>query len=106
MNGKGDKLRKGANLALYWENYDKIFRKKKFEEDEEINVMGYGQPFMTYVPDVPSTCCSKDEMPDLQNILTDYCNAQAQKLKDEGLYDEMVKIYQKFGSQNKIFQEK
>jgi hypothetical protein len=28
MNGKGDKIRKGANLALYWENYDKIFRKK------------------------------------------------------------------------------
>ena len=27
--GKGDKLRKGANLNSYWENYDQIFRKKK-----------------------------------------------------------------------------
>ena len=27
--GKGDKLRKGANLNSYWENYDKIFRKRK-----------------------------------------------------------------------------
>jgi len=27
--GKGDKLRSGANLNLYWENYDNIFRKKK-----------------------------------------------------------------------------
>lgn len=27
--GKGDKLRKGANLEKYWENYDKIFCKRK-----------------------------------------------------------------------------
>lgn len=27
--GKGDKLRKGANLPSYWENYDKIFSKTK-----------------------------------------------------------------------------
>ena len=27
--GKGDKLRPGANLNLYWENYDNIFRKNK-----------------------------------------------------------------------------
>lgn len=27
--GKGDKLRKGANLNSYWENYDQIFRKRK-----------------------------------------------------------------------------
>ena len=27
--GKGDKLRKGANLPSYWENYDKIFAKRK-----------------------------------------------------------------------------
>ena len=25
--GKGDKLRKGANLEAYWNNYDNIFRK-------------------------------------------------------------------------------
>ena len=28
MNGKGDKLRKGANLKAYYDNYDKIFRKQ------------------------------------------------------------------------------
>ena len=27
--GKGDKLRAGANLQSYWENYDNIFRKRK-----------------------------------------------------------------------------
>ena len=27
--GKGDKLRVGANMNLYWENYDNIFRKNK-----------------------------------------------------------------------------
>lgn len=27
--GKGDKLRKSANLPSYWENYDKIFSKRK-----------------------------------------------------------------------------
>lgn len=26
--GKGDKLRVGANLKKYWENYDEIFRKQ------------------------------------------------------------------------------
>lgn len=29
MAGKGDKLRKGANLNLYWQNYDSIFNKGK-----------------------------------------------------------------------------
>lgn len=29
MNGKGDKLRKGANLKRYRDNYDKIFKKNK-----------------------------------------------------------------------------
>jgi len=28
MNGKGDKLRKGANLNAYWQNYDNIFRRQ------------------------------------------------------------------------------
>ena len=28
MNGKGDKLRKGANVRAYWDNYDNIFQKK------------------------------------------------------------------------------
>ncbi len=28
MNGKGDKLRKGANLKAYYDNYDSIFRKQ------------------------------------------------------------------------------
>lgn len=28
MAGKGDKLRKGANLNLYWQNYDNIFKKE------------------------------------------------------------------------------
>lgn len=27
--GKGDQLRKGANLEAYWNNYDNIFRKCK-----------------------------------------------------------------------------
>lgn len=29
MAGKGDKLRKGANLKAYSDNYDRIFRKRK-----------------------------------------------------------------------------
>ena len=35
--GKGDKLRKGANLKAYWDNYDAIFRKPKdgLTEEEE-----------------------------------------------------------------------
>lgn len=27
--GKGDNLRKGANLLAYWNNYDSIFRRRK-----------------------------------------------------------------------------
>lgn len=27
--GKGDSLRKGANLNAYWQNYDSIFRRRK-----------------------------------------------------------------------------
>ena len=30
--GKGDKLRKGANLQEYWNNYDNIFRRPKIED--------------------------------------------------------------------------
>lgn len=30
--GKGDKLRKGADLQAYWNNYDEIFRKKTVEQ--------------------------------------------------------------------------
>jgi hypothetical protein len=29
MAGKGDSLRKGANLSAYWSNYDDIFRRRK-----------------------------------------------------------------------------
>ena len=29
MNGKGSKLRSGANLQKYWNNYNSIFRKPK-----------------------------------------------------------------------------
>ena len=36
MNGKGDKLRQGANLNAYWNNYDNIFRKRKKINDEDI----------------------------------------------------------------------
>lgn len=36
MNGKGDKLRKGANLKAYYDNYDKIFSKKTVEEWQKI----------------------------------------------------------------------
>lgn len=39
MNGKGDKLRTGANLQAYWDNYDRIFRKKEELSDEDINEM-------------------------------------------------------------------
>lgn len=38
MNGKGSKLRKGANLKAYRENYDRIFKKsdeKQLTEDKE-----------------------------------------------------------------------
>jgi DnaJ-class molecular chaperone len=28
MNGKGSKPRENADFKAYWENYDKIFRKK------------------------------------------------------------------------------
>ena len=28
MAGKGDKLRKGANMQAFWDNYDGIFCKK------------------------------------------------------------------------------
>lgn len=31
--GKGDKLRKGADLNAYWSNYDSIFRRPKVIED-------------------------------------------------------------------------
>jgi hypothetical protein len=30
--GKGDKLRKGADLKAYWNHYDEIFRKKTVEQ--------------------------------------------------------------------------
>lgn len=32
MAGKGDKLRKGANLKAYWDNYSNIFNKKAVEQ--------------------------------------------------------------------------
>lgn len=35
MNGKGDKLRKGANLELYRQNYDEIFNKDKTNSHRE-----------------------------------------------------------------------
>lgn len=30
--GKGDKLRKGADLKAYWNNYDNIFRRQTWQE--------------------------------------------------------------------------
>lgn len=40
MAGKGDKLRKGANMQAYWNNYDSIFKKskvkKQIEKQEEL----------------------------------------------------------------------
>lgn len=38
MSGKGDKLRKGANLKLYYENFDEIFRKKPTTTEPESTV--------------------------------------------------------------------
>jgi hypothetical protein len=35
MAGKGDKLRKGANLKAFWDNYDNIFSKKAVEQLQE-----------------------------------------------------------------------
>jgi hypothetical protein len=35
MAGKGDKLRKGANLKAYWDNYSNIFGKKTVEQLQE-----------------------------------------------------------------------
>lgn len=35
MAGKGDKLRKGANLKAFWDNYDNIFGKKAVEQLQE-----------------------------------------------------------------------
>ena len=37
MAGKGSKLRKGANLKKYWDNYDSIFRKYDKESEENPN---------------------------------------------------------------------
>jgi hypothetical protein len=31
--GKGDKLRKGADLQKYWTNYDNIFKKDKAKDE-------------------------------------------------------------------------
>lgn len=31
--GKGDSMRKGANLPAYWSNYDNIFRRKEILDD-------------------------------------------------------------------------
>jgi len=31
MAGKGDKLRKGANMQAFWNNYDNIFHKKNIK---------------------------------------------------------------------------
>lgn len=31
--GKGDKLRKGADLQKYWNNYDRIFKKNKMKDE-------------------------------------------------------------------------
>jgi len=39
MAGKGDKLRPGANLKKYWNNYDAIFRKDKAEDNAELTTM-------------------------------------------------------------------
>ena len=33
--GKGDKIRPGANLKAYWENYDNIFKKEKPKQQNE-----------------------------------------------------------------------
>lgn len=33
MAGKGPQLRKGANLAAYWNNYDSIFKRKPIVVD-------------------------------------------------------------------------
>ena len=44
MNGKGDKLRKGADLNAYYNNYDAIFRKKTVEEWQTLfndNILDY-----------------------------------------------------------------
>lgn len=32
--GKGDKIRTGANLRAYWDNYDRIFRKNEDQFEE------------------------------------------------------------------------
>jgi hypothetical protein len=34
--GKGDKLRKGADLQKYWNNYDNIFKKDKAKDENII----------------------------------------------------------------------
>lgn len=50
MNGKGDKLRKGANMALYYQNYDKIFRKKdQVIKEEKPSIITNNKP----------KCCGK-----------------------------------------------
>lgn len=33
--GKGPQIRKGADLNLYWQNYDQIFRKEESDESKE-----------------------------------------------------------------------
>lgn len=40
MAGKGPQLRKGANLPKFWENYDRIFRKKTVAPSQQTADIG------------------------------------------------------------------
>ena len=46
--GKGDKIRKGADLNAYWSNYDNIFRKKDDMSDEDREEMMNDRDTMSY----------------------------------------------------------
>jgi hypothetical protein len=39
--GKGDKIRPGANLKAYWDNYDNIFRKEPEDDIQAIMWKNY-----------------------------------------------------------------
>lgn len=49
MAGKGDKLRKGADLRAYSENYDRIFRPRK-------TIAAWERHFNDFIPDLSGFC--------------------------------------------------
>jgi hypothetical protein len=49
--GKGPQIRKGADLNLYWQNYDQIFRKEE-EPDESKESLCFSE-----LKKIETKCC-------------------------------------------------